>query len=115
MKRYELTSGELLEKEDGSLVKYKSVERIKKLGFGRTHCALCGADLSMGNHSPSCRLVERDIGLREKLGRLLRAGNAMAVCIWRGVSYYSEMERAKNEWEEAYKEWTISEILEGRP
>ena len=40
----------------GEWVKREDVEGIEKLGFGRVHCALCGSDLSKGNHSSTCEL-----------------------------------------------------------
>ena len=47
---------EMVEHPHGEWVKRRDVEEIEKLGFGRVHCALCGADLSKGNHKPTCEL-----------------------------------------------------------
>lgn len=35
----------------------KRVDRITKIGFGRTKCGACGADLAKGNHFSDCYLI----------------------------------------------------------
>jgi len=67
LKRYDFTSDDtchagcrIEEFEDGEYVKYNDVKAVKKLGFGRVHCALCGADLSKGNHYESCPIIQPD-------------------------------------------------------
>ena len=66
MKRYRLFSGKLFfdpvdtleEHPNGEWVKYEDVKGIEKIGFGRTKCALCHADLAQGNHYNSCELIK---------------------------------------------------------
>ena len=66
MKRYDLINTgfadlpeiEMVEADCGEWVMYDDVEGIEKIGFGRVHCALCGADLSKGNHEIDCALFK---------------------------------------------------------
>jgi len=46
-----------IEDINGKWVKYEDVEGIEKIGFGRTVCALCHADLAHGNHYNTCELT----------------------------------------------------------
>ena len=49
-------------RSDGEWVKYEDVKGIEKIGFGRTKCALCHADLAQGNHYNSCELIKGKLG-----------------------------------------------------
>ena len=83
MKRYDLEDtgygGEadfiMTEDPEGEWVKYEDVKGIEKLGFGRVHCALCEADLSKGNHLPSCPLLQtKHDGIEPPRGVLATGG-----------------------------------------